>query len=50
MLCCIPGVSTTIANNIAEKFPSFDKLHKHISDTKSLISVNKIERNFLQKL
>lgn len=50
MLCCIPGVSTTIANNIAEKFPSFDKLHKHISDTKSLISVNKIGTKLSSKI
>ena len=42
MLCCIPGVSITIANNIANTFPTIDNLINHIKDVNSITCVSKI--------
>lgn len=50
MLCCIPGISTTIANNIKSKFPTLLGLLNYIEATGSLTSVEKIGKKMSDKI
>jgi len=42
MLCCIPGVSVSIANRLIEKFPNISILLNYITEHKSLECIEKI--------
>lgn len=42
MLCCIPGISEIIAQNVQQKFPTLQSLIAHVNDTNSLKCIDKI--------
>lgn len=50
MLCCIPGISTTIANNIKSKFPTLLSLINYIEATGSLTCIEKIGKKLSDKI
>tara|TARA_B110000977_G_C11087840_1_gene495461 strand:- start:5 stop:652 length:648 start_codon:yes stop_codon:yes gene_type:complete len=50
MLCCIPGISSKIAYNIIEKFPSVSNLCYFIDETNSLECIPKIGKKLSAKI
>jgi ERCC4-type nuclease len=50
MLCCIPGISVNIAKNIIDKFPTMESLVRHINETNTLVSIDKIGSKLSNKI
>ena len=50
MLCCIPGISTQIAKNIIEKFPTLEKLVLYIQEAHTLVDIPKVGTKLSEKI
>lgn len=50
ILCCIPGVSSTIASNIQSTFPNLNALLQHINEGNNLQCIDKVGKLLSKKI